>query len=148
MITESAILLHTWQLESLFLLLYSFLVLVNNALKYKQKRLPGGSPTASVKIAISSWGKADEPVMLCCGISSCTPTTVHKHTWHQKHYLLYSHVTAEHDGTREKAGITSHQLSLYTAKLLPERTVDTVPDLGSMGPGGSMAPKSKRTWPW
>lgn len=50
---------------------------------------------------------------------------------------------AEHGGTREKGGITSHQLSLYTAKVLPEHTLDIVPDLGSVGPGGSRAPKSK-----
>lgn len=55
---------------------------------------------------------------------------------------------AEHDGTREKAGITSHQLSLYSAKVLPEHTLDTVPDSGSTGPGGSRAPKSKRVRIW
>ena len=51
---------------------------------------------------------------------------------------------AEHDGTREKAGITSHQLSLYSAKALPEHTLGTVLDSGSMGPRGSRAPKSRR----
>lgn len=51
---------------------------------------------------------------------------------------------AEHDGTREKVDITSHQLSLYTSKALPEHTLDTVPDQGSRGPEGSRAPKGKR----
>lgn len=89
------------------------------------------------------------PVMLCCGISSCTPTTVQKHIWkYCVFYLLYSHVIAEHDGTRGKAGITSHQLSPYTAKVLPEHTLDTVPDLDSMGPGVSRAPKSRRVGVW
>lgn len=53
---------------------------------------------------------------------------------------------AEHGGTREKAGIISRQLSLYTAKVLPEHTLDTVLDLGSRGPEGSRAPKGKRVW--
>lgn len=55
---------------------------------------------------------------------------------------------AERDGTREKAGITSHQLSLYTAKVLPEHILDIVSDLGSRGPGGSKAPKSKTVCRW
>lgn len=60
------------------------------------------------------------PITLCCGISSGTPSTVQKHIWkYCVFYLLYSHVIAEHDGTREKVDITSHQLSLYTAKVLP-----------------------------
>lgn len=52
---------------------------------------------------------------------------------------------AEHDGTKEKAGIISLQLSLYTAKVLPEHTLDTVPDLDSRGPGVSRAPKGKKS---
>lgn len=47
---------------------------------------------------------------------------------------------AEHGGTRGKVGITSRQLSLYTAKVLPEHTLDIVPDSGSKGPEGSRAP--------
>lgn len=55
---------------------------------------------------------------------------------------------AEHDGTTGKADITSHQLSLYTAKVLPEHTLDTVLDLGSRGPEESRAPKGKRVCIW
>lgn len=53
---------------------------------------------------------------------------------------------AEHGGTRGKVGITSRQLSLYTAKVLPEHTLDIVPDSGSKGPEGSRAPKSKSVY--
>lgn len=89
------------------------------------------------------------PLMLCCGISSCTPSIVQKCIWKLcLFYLRYSHVIAERDGTREKADTTSHQLSLYTAKVLPEHTLDTVLDLGSRGPEGSRAPKGKRVCTW
>lgn len=88
--------------------------------------------------------------MLCC---SCFALAAHPQQFKNMSgktvfYLLYSHEIAERDGTREKEGITSHQLSLYTAKVLLEHTLDTVPDSGSTGPGGSRAPKSKRAHIW
>lgn len=93
-------------------------------------------------------------VMLCYGISYLhTPSAIQKYTWKScVFYLLYSHVIAEHGGTKEKGGITSHQLSLYTSKILPEHILDTFLDLGLKGPEGSRAPESKRVciwyWPW
>lgn len=128
---------------------------VNKAVNYKQNRLQGCNPMGSVKTVIPSCREADNlkgtllPLILCCGISTCIPTTVHKCIWkYCLFYLQCSHVTAEHDGTREKADITSHQLSLYTAEVLPEHTLDTVLDLGSRGPEGSRAPKGKRVCIW
>lgn len=93
-------------------------------------------------------------VMLCYGILYLhTPSAIQKYTWKScVFYLLYSHVIAEHGGTKEKGGITSHQLSLYTSKILPEHILDTFLDLGLKGPEGSRAPESKRVciwyWPW
>lgn len=128
---------------------------VNKTVNYKQNRLQGGSPMASVKIVIPLCREADNlkgtspPRMFCHGISTCTPSTVQKCIWkYCLFYLQYSHGIAEHDGTREKADITSHQLSLYTAKVLPEHILDTVLDLGSRGPEGSRAPKGKRVCIW
>lgn len=59
---------------------------------------------------------------------------------------LCSHVTAEHDGTREKGDTTSLQPSQYTSKALPDHIPGIVLDPDLKGPMESRVPVRKEDY--